>query len=128
MTPRQVADEYRRRFGIETSYRLMNTLRTRTTSTSAPWRLFLVALALLLLNLWTYITWQFLFGPQTWPTPSSALPVPSGSLAYVIMGGYQTTPWFLSRDYPSPLLPDCGLLNLDTASSVRECIPTECRV
>jgi putative transposase len=61
MTPHQVADEYRRRFGIETSYRLMNTMRARTTSTSAAWRLFLVALALLLLNLWAYVKWQHLF-------------------------------------------------------------------
>ncbi len=67
MTPHQVADEYRRRFGIETSYRLMNTLRARTTSTSAAWRLFLVALALLLLNLWTFVKWQHLFIPKPGP-------------------------------------------------------------
>jgi len=67
MTPHQVADEYRRRFGIETSYRLMNTMRARTTSTSAAWRLFLVALALLLLNLWAYVKWQHLFIPKRGP-------------------------------------------------------------
>jgi hypothetical protein len=67
MTPHQVADEYRRRFGIETSYRLMNTMRARTTSTSAAWRLFLVALALLLLNLWAYVKWQHLFIPKPGP-------------------------------------------------------------
>lgn len=67
MLPHQVADEYRRRFGIETSYRLMNTMRARTTSTSAAWRLFLVALALLLLNLWAYVKWQHLFIPKRGP-------------------------------------------------------------
>jgi hypothetical protein len=67
MTPHQVADEYRRRFGIETSYRLMNTMRARTTSTSAAWRLFLVALALLLLNLWAYVKWHHLFIPKPGP-------------------------------------------------------------
>jgi putative transposase len=67
MTPHQIADEYRRRFGIETSYRLMNTMRARTTSTSAAWRLFLVALALLLLNLWAYVKWQHLFIPKRGP-------------------------------------------------------------
>ena len=67
LTPHQVADEYRRRFGIETSYRLMNTMRARTTSTSAAWRLFLVALALLLLNLWAYVKWQHLFIPKPGP-------------------------------------------------------------
>ena len=67
MTPHQIADEYRRRFGIETSYRLMNTMRARTTSTSAAFRLFLVALALLLLNLWAYVKWQHLFIPKPGP-------------------------------------------------------------
>jgi hypothetical protein len=67
MTPHQVADEYRRRFGIETSYRLMNTMRARTTSTLAAWRLFLVALALLLLNLWAYVKWHYLFIPKPGP-------------------------------------------------------------
>jgi len=67
MSPHQVANEYRRRFGIETSYRLMNTMRARTTSTSAAWRLFLVALALLLLNLWAYVKWQHLFIPKRGP-------------------------------------------------------------
>jgi len=67
MSPHQVADEYRRRFGIETGYRLMNTMRARTTSTSAAFRLFLVALALLLLNLWAYVKWQYLFVPKPGP-------------------------------------------------------------
>jgi hypothetical protein len=67
MTPHQVADEYRRRFGIETSCRLMNTRHARTTSTSAAWRLFLVALALLWLNLWAFVKWQYLFIPKPGP-------------------------------------------------------------
>jgi putative transposase len=67
MTPHQVANEYRRRFGIETSYRLMHTMRARTPSTSAAWRLFLVALALLLLNLWAYVKWHYLFFPKPGP-------------------------------------------------------------
>jgi putative transposase len=67
MTPHHVVDEYRRRFGIKTSYRLMNTMRARTTSTSAAWRLFLVTLALLLLNLWAYVQWHHLFIPKPGP-------------------------------------------------------------
>ena len=67
MSPHQIADEYRRRFGIETGYRLMNTVRARTTSTSAAWRLFLVALALLLLNLWAYVKWLHLFVTKPGP-------------------------------------------------------------
>ncbi len=67
MDPHQVFDVYRRRFGIETSYRLMNTLRARTTSDSITLRLFYVALALLLLNLWSYVKWHFLFVPKHGP-------------------------------------------------------------
>lgn len=78
LTPHQIADIYRRRFGIETSYRMMNTMRARTTSTSAAWRLFLVALALLLLNLWVYVKWLHLFVPKPGPRQilHHLLPVP----------------------------------------------------
>lgn len=43
---------YRRRFGIESTYRLMNDLRARTTSPSPVLRLLLVGLALVLVNLY----------------------------------------------------------------------------
>ena len=59
--PAQIAEEYRRRFGIETSYRLMNAVRARTTCTIPAFRLFLVALAFLCLNLWQYVKWTYLF-------------------------------------------------------------------
>jgi hypothetical protein len=65
--PAQIAEEYRRRFGIETSYRLMNTVRARTTCKIAAFRLFLVALAFLWLNLWQYVKWTFLFAPKPGP-------------------------------------------------------------
>jgi putative transposase len=61
LTARQIAEEYRRRFGIETSYRLMNQVRARTTSRAADLRFFLMTLAFLLLNLWSYVKWQHLF-------------------------------------------------------------------
>ena len=63
----QVFEEYRRRFSIETSYRLMNSMRARTTSTSVTLRLFLVALAFLLLNLWSYVKWTHLYVPKPGP-------------------------------------------------------------
>ena len=67
LTPAQVFEEYRRRFAIETSYRMMNLVRARTSSKSIPLRLFWVALALLLLNLWAYVKWTFLFIPRPGP-------------------------------------------------------------
>jgi Transposase DDE domain len=65
--PAQIAEEYRRRFGIETSYRLMNTVRARTTCKIATFRLFLVVLAFLWLNLWQYVKWMHLFVPKPGP-------------------------------------------------------------
>jgi putative transposase len=64
MQPLQVYHEYRRRFGIETSYRLMNLVRVRTTSKSPILRLFYVGLALTLLNLWVFIKWTFVSRPR----------------------------------------------------------------
>jgi len=49
---RQVFELYRRRFGIETSYRQVHQVRARTTSRNPALRLLLVGLALLLVNLW----------------------------------------------------------------------------
>lgn len=54
---RRVYREYRRRFGIESSYRLMNQSRARTSTRDAVRRLLLVAVSLLLANLWTYLKW-----------------------------------------------------------------------
>jgi len=52
LTVRQVADEYRGRFGIESSYRLLHQGLARTSSRD-PWlRLLLVSVGLLLTNLW----------------------------------------------------------------------------
>jgi putative transposase len=52
--------EYRKRFGIESSYKLMNTARARTTSRSPVLRLLYVALGFLLMNLWIYLHWLYL--------------------------------------------------------------------
>jgi putative transposase len=52
-----IADEYRHRFGIESSYRLMNQTRARTSSTNAAYRLLLVGIAFMLVNLWVYLNW-----------------------------------------------------------------------
>ena len=67
MQTHQIAEEYRRRFGIEASYRLMNQVRARTASRSAALRFFLVTLAFLLLNLWSYVKWLYLFVPKPGP-------------------------------------------------------------
>jgi hypothetical protein len=63
-TPGQLAEKYRRRFGIETSYRLMNKVRIRTTSRDPKLRLLFFVLAFVLLNLWVYLLWAVLAVPR----------------------------------------------------------------
>jgi putative transposase len=48
---------YRTRFGIETSYRLKNHCRIRTSSKNPVVRLLFVALAFILVNIWIYLLW-----------------------------------------------------------------------
>jgi hypothetical protein len=63
-TPRDVYDVYRRRFGVETSYRQMNQLRIRTCTRNPTLRLLFVAVALLLRNLWAWLHWTTLAQPR----------------------------------------------------------------
>jgi hypothetical protein len=58
--PRQVYEMYRLRFGIESSYRMMNHVRARTCSRKPSLRLLLVGIAFTILNLWSYIRWAWL--------------------------------------------------------------------
>ncbi|MCG8366118.1 MAG: transposase [Pseudanabaenales cyanobacterium] len=55
----QVHHHYRDRFGIETSYRIKNQCRIRTTTKNPVLRLLFVALAFILVNLWIYLLWRF---------------------------------------------------------------------
>lgn len=54
----QLHHHYRDRFGIESSYRLKNLSRIRTTSKNPVTRFLFVALAFLLVNLWIYLLWH----------------------------------------------------------------------
>jgi hypothetical protein len=53
-------DLYRRRFGIESSYRQLNQARIRTSSRSPLLRLLFVGLALVLRNVWVWLHWEVL--------------------------------------------------------------------
>lgn len=63
-TPGQLAEKYRRRFGVETSYRLMNKVRVRTTTRDPKLRLLYFVLAFTLLNLWVFLQWAVLAVPR----------------------------------------------------------------
>jgi putative transposase len=62
--PGRVSALYRERFGIETSYRQMNQGRARTCTRHPGVRLFLVAVALLLRNVWVWLHWVVLSGKR----------------------------------------------------------------
>lgn len=53
-SPHWIREEYRKRFGIETSYRQMNQCRIRTSTRNPVLRLFFVGIALLLRNVWVW--------------------------------------------------------------------------
>jgi putative transposase len=59
-----VKDTYRRRFGIEASYRQMNQCRIRTTTKKFHVRFFYVAIGLLLRNLWVWLHYAVLSSPR----------------------------------------------------------------
>ncbi len=54
-SPVQVRETYRKRFGIETSYRQLNQSRARTSSRDPLYRFLLVGLALFLRNVWQWL-------------------------------------------------------------------------
>ena len=60
---KDIAEIYRRRFGIETSHRQMNQARGRTSSRSPVLRMIFVAIAFMLRNLWAYLHWAVVAHP-----------------------------------------------------------------
>ncbi len=60
LKPRNVFEDYRKRFGIETSYRIMNRSRARTSSRSPELRLLYVAISLIIQNAWVYFNWSYM--------------------------------------------------------------------
>jgi len=63
-TPRQARRQYRRRFGIETSYRCAGQVRGWTTSPNPAYRFLLIALSFVLLNVWVHLRWLFTQVPR----------------------------------------------------------------
>ena len=59
LTPRQARRLYRRRFGVETSYRCAGRVRAWTTSPNPALRFVLIGLSFFLLNLWLHLRWLY---------------------------------------------------------------------
>jgi hypothetical protein len=63
----RVRRRYRRRFGIESGYRLMEQVRARTTSPNPALRFLLMGVALLIVTMWIRLHWLFLRLPGQGP-------------------------------------------------------------
>jgi putative transposase len=55
----KIHNEYRRRFGVECSYRLLRCVRATTTSRNPVLRFFLLSVGLILVNAWVFLRWEF---------------------------------------------------------------------
>jgi putative transposase len=66
-SPHKIYDEYRRRFGIECSYRLLRQVRASTTSPNPALRFFLLGIGLVLVNTWVFLRWEFARAPGPGP-------------------------------------------------------------
>jgi putative transposase len=58
-SPEKIYQQYRRRFGIECSYRLLRRVRATTTSRNPALRFFLLGIGLILTNAWIFLRWEF---------------------------------------------------------------------
>lgn len=66
--PHKIYHEYRRRFGIECSYRILRQARASTTSLNPALRFFLLGIGLLLVNTWVFLRWEFARAPGPGPS------------------------------------------------------------
>lgn len=64
LTPHQAQRQYRKRFGIESSYRCAGQVRGWTTSPNPAYRFVLIALSFVLLNVWVHLRWFYAQVPR----------------------------------------------------------------
>jgi hypothetical protein len=64
LTPYQARRLYRRRFGVETSYRCAGQVRAWTTSKNPALRFVLIGLSFFLLNVWLHLRWLYTQVPR----------------------------------------------------------------
>lgn len=61
-----IHQDYRRRFGIESSYRLKNLCRIRTNNKKPVWRLLFVGISFILVNIWVDLLWFKISLKRSW--------------------------------------------------------------
>ena len=59
LSPKKIHDLYRKRFGIETSYRMRNIVRPRTSSRDPTLRYLYALISMSMKNIWVMINWQY---------------------------------------------------------------------
>jgi len=64
LSPRQARRGYRKRFGIESSYRCAGQVRGWTTSPNPVYRFLLITLSFVLLNVWVHLRWVYAQVPR----------------------------------------------------------------
>lgn len=64
VSPRGVRRLYRKRFGVETSYRCSRQVRGWTTSQNAAYRFVLIALSFFMVNVWVHLCWLYTQVPR----------------------------------------------------------------
>jgi putative transposase len=64
LTPKQVRRIYRRRFGVESSYRCRRKARARTATRNPALRFLLLGLSFILVNLWLQLRWWYAQVPR----------------------------------------------------------------
>ncbi len=62
LTPREIREMYRKRFGIETSYRQMHEARIKTCTRDPKLRLLFIGIALVLRNIWVWLHFKLAKG------------------------------------------------------------------
>jgi proline-rich tail region repeat protein len=98
-SPTDVRETYRRRFGIETSYRQLNQSRSRTTSRDPLYRFLLVGLALFLRNLWQWLANM----DYRWGTPPTKPTAPNPPRYQDILDDFSDYLRRLTQTYQAPV-------------------------
>ena len=57
--PNKIASVYKKRFGIEASYRMRNIVRIKTSSRNPIVRYYFALVSMLLKNIWVFLRWKF---------------------------------------------------------------------
>ncbi len=93
--PRQIRQDYRKRFGIESSYRQLGQTRIRTSTRDPLMRLFYVGLSLLLRNIWVWLLAECFGEDTSSKAKTAAKRIPFKWMAAVLIEGIQDHRAFL---------------------------------